>query len=840
MFHPCNGSSRPENMTNATRYGALGLSRDVIVAGHRIADGSIPGTLAGLPSRESVREFRPLGLRGSEGRRGILDEMQGHPRIGAAIRGMRVEMQRQDTMWVAQDADSREQLEFVSLIEKMIASDRIVTDRQDEGSSWGNVLGWLVDEWVYGFALANPSWDGDVLELYPVMPSSVRRWNIDRGSDEWVSVDQRTELRGVTIPREALIYVRSQGAPGELEGHSMLRPVIYAYENWKMASAAMVMIMGAASGVVDISAPKGGSDSEDWQALVEQAIAFEQGQRRWFMHEDGYEIDLKFPAAGATQGIVEVMQYWDAQIDQALGRSMQSLGFSATGSRALGEELSEESREQARANLAVLLRRFGVSLSQVIADRVGYDGPLPLLEPLVERRREVEGRVQVLGSAVQAGLIRWTPEREQELAEELDLAAIEEIAPEPEELSSEPNMKPTEAMADAAKRGLELRAEWGRGGTDTGVARARDISNRSNLSPETWRRMKAFFDRHEQNRDAEKREDDGGPTAGWIAWLLWGGDPGRSRANAVVASLDSESASACCPGHVRLASSVQVEDFDGEPFAFGRELDDVERFVSWVRNEAIRLAADDYLQRAVNEVAAAMRQELWRALPDEPGTIPGSVQRLTSEYADQFQAVVRAYAIRIADEVATQSAAERHRQVAPDGTRTFVMGDLAAIERKLGGQVEAMTMEAAEVMASRVRGRVVDHWMSGGIEEDFEAAQPRLYAEALPVGNLIESQGRLVEGYANAPGEGMIPVEAIRTSVRDGDRCGHCAARDLTRYDLTTREGVEDMLAERLPDPECEGAPKCRCGWVLRYARVSGEEFERIRDEVGGLLGGAV
>lgn len=93
-------------------------------------------------------------------------------------------------------------------------------------------------------------------------------------------------------------------------------------------------------------------------------------------------------------------------------------------------------------------------------------------------------------------------------------------------------MKPNQAMKDAAQRGLDLRREYGRGGTEVGIARARDIVNGRNLSPETIKRMKAFFDRHEQNRNTSEKETDGGPKNGWIAWLLWGGDAGRSWANA--------------------------------------------------------------------------------------------------------------------------------------------------------------------------------------------------------------------------------------------------------------------------------------------------------------------
>jgi hypothetical protein len=104
------------------------------------------------------------------------------------------------------------------------------------------------------------------------------------------------------------------------------------------------------------------------------------------------------------------------------------------------------------------------------------------------------------------------------------------------------DLTPNEGARKAAARGLELRREYGRGGTAVGIARARDIKNGKTLSPSTVRRMKAFFDRHEGNRvpPGQKKESDGGPTNGWIAWLLWGGDAGRTWAEAKVRQLNSE------------------------------------------------------------------------------------------------------------------------------------------------------------------------------------------------------------------------------------------------------------------------------------------------------------
>jgi hypothetical protein len=92
--------------------------------------------------------------------------------------------------------------------------------------------------------------------------------------------------------------------------------------------------------------------------------------------------------------------------------------------------------------------------------------------------------------------------------------------------SAEIDLKPTETMANNAKRGLELRREFGRGGTSVGVARARQLSSRSELSPETVARMYSFFSRHEVDKQGKDFDNAERPSNGKIAWLLWGGDSG--------------------------------------------------------------------------------------------------------------------------------------------------------------------------------------------------------------------------------------------------------------------------------------------------------------------------
>jgi hypothetical protein len=89
---------------------------------------------------------------------------------------------------------------------------------------------------------------------------------------------------------------------------------------------------------------------------------------------------------------------------------------------------------------------------------------------------------------------------------------------------------PTDAMVEEAERGLAWRSELGRGGTEIGIARARDISNRKNLSDDTVVRMNSYFARHEVDKDAEgfRPGEEGYPSNGRIAWALWGGDAGQA------------------------------------------------------------------------------------------------------------------------------------------------------------------------------------------------------------------------------------------------------------------------------------------------------------------------
>jgi HK97 family phage major capsid protein/HK97 family phage prohead protease len=130
------------------------------------------------------------------------------------------------------------------------------------------------------------------------------------------------------------------------------------------------------------------------------------------------------------------------------------------------------------------------------------------------------------------------------------------------------NTKPTEAMVTEAERGLEWRREFGRGGTEVGVARARDIVNRKELSIDTMKRMFSFFSRHEVDKEAEgfRPGEEGYPSAGRIAWALWGGNAGFAVAKRVMRQVDAadEEDDRALTGAVKKGLQKKVEDHNEE------------------------------------------------------------------------------------------------------------------------------------------------------------------------------------------------------------------------------------------------------------------------------------
>jgi phage portal protein BeeE len=184
------------------------------------------------------------------------------------------------------------------------------------------------------------------------------------------------------------------------------------------------------------------------------------------------------------------------------------------------------------------------------------------------------------------------------------------------------NLTPTDGMREEAQRGLDWRAEYGRGGTEVAVARARSILN-GDLSADTVKVMVGWFARHEVDKQGEgwSPGEDGYPSAGRIAWALWGGDAGQSWANDKAAQLENRAAPE--PTHTRDDDRApNLEDASQRiDRVFAAFADDIERLYTEALASGIN--SDGTLKpefdAALGDILDLRIPEIWRISADEVG-----------------------------------------------------------------------------------------------------------------------------------------------------------------------------------------------------------------------------
>lgn len=396
---------------------------------------------------------------------------------------------------------------------------------------------------------------------------------------------------------------------------------------------------------------------------------------------------------------------------------------------------------------------------------------------------------------------------------------------------------PPEGVREAAKRALEVRAEKPesqRGMTPVGIARARDLSNGRAVSPDTARRMLAYFERHEGDKSGETWDEQG---KGWQAWHGWGGDAGFSWARKLVKQMESADAKmaepcGCCkPGAIHFAKRppIIVTDVDGRQFEAPAALKGIEVFVSWAQDADDRALADRILNEELQDLATRHTREVYRALRD--GWQPGEADALIAKWMPRYRDVLVGYGNGIAMNVsrATVREAVRQGQAAPARdpalARTMFPQIAAEANRRMDRASAGLSMAADEicrrVQTDAARAALTRIPVSTALTA---LAAVTLGRPAAGAANIIESEGRVAaaadmvtEGVAEDLG--LQPARVVRTSIRDLRRCEHCERLSQTTFELPQQ--MAEWQRMPLPDPDCEGgAERCRCGWLVEWRRA--------------------
>ena len=416
---------------------------------------------------------------------------------------------------------------------------------------------------------------------------------------------------------------------------------------------------------------------------------------------------------------------------------------------------------------------------------------------------------------------------------------------------AEIDFTPPKGVREAARRGLEVRASKPpsqRGGTPIGVARARDLANGRTISPETARRMKAYFDRHEVDKSGATWDEQG---KGWQAWQLWGGDPGQAWSSKLVRQLnaaDEESTSrsgsdcisdfvsgfgrksgacgceACQPTETTETTTrakkplFPVQTRTGE-FLTWRELSRVEQAVSFDGIAAEKTTAVERMTRAIEAEQRQHRTAYSAAAQPyiSSGDVAG-LARLSLDWSERYRQAMLP-ALRSLSEFATSDVlSEIAAQI---GSRTWT----ASTDRTTGSasQVEAAATLAAQALTDRVNEQ-----LRGASIQVLNGASPSTLTSApLSVGNtasgLLEQTASTTVNESRAvtaAEQGPRIVRAVYSAVMDRYTCSVCAEADGTEVDY----GSDRYRRLSPPNPRCKSVTNsgglqnlCQCVWVYEY-----------------------
>jgi hypothetical protein len=809
----------------------------------------------------------------------------------------------------------------------------------------------LVDVFSFGRYAAEVrvevSHRGQRLSMFQIAQPSLR-FNATPDGSRLTGVSQSVAVSGGSggdVPAWKLFFIHNPRAPGDFEGYAELTRPLLAYKLLRE----MIVKSDLAYRQVARGMPVFRETTPE-ATVAGQSASVSEWVGRWMRGEPspmyvpyGLEEGWFNPPATAAD-IIPTLRYIDEQMRRTLMDSLSSLGVSATGSRALGEEFSHSDS----ADFADLISAYIVQLngsSERYSDLVDIlartlqiplrgrwphlvlEGlsSIPVSQQIAQIRAAKDAGIDLEVSRKDVSRIReeigigplrdpdaneWTEDveridrdlaalRSAELGELTraqaravlirngwDEAAADELleAPMPATLHataerySEIDRSVTPAMQDAVRRGLAFRRRYGRGMQERGLTTARAIARGGDLSIDQWRTMRAWFARHRGNRDPDAREPDGGPKAGWIAWLGWGGDAAASRAESIMRQVETadgvNASSSCgckaCRGERRLDARVDNTRNLSDYEAMEAYLDRAEARATRLVQEASRAhraaflaefdgadaltlasAQVDYtdvyaaaLRVVAGEARVRARREMLRDLvngghlpppdyqPDEETdtAIEAAILLRAREFSDTANDQLRTAALAIEEDGALPSTEERW--VMPVTTAALVAGSgiVYAFMREQQDLLVTAQAFASSRLSARVSVTATREVLQDGTvltrNEDGSWTETRPAQPSQPDVPGAPTPPRVVRHAAHPVGV----LYARYRAIMDGAVCEECEAMDGT----VLRVGSASYMAVRPPNPRCHSARnlvrgnRCRCHLELLPSGYTPSAADRV------------
>lgn len=387
---------------------------------------------------------------------------------------------------------------------------------------------------------------------------------------------------------------------------------------------------------------------------------------------------------------------------------------------------------------------------------------------------------------------------------------------------------PTSGMRETAARALEWRAKYGRGGTAVGVARARDIANGRNLSEETIRRMRAYFSRHNSDRLAEGFEsgEAGFPSAGRIAWDLWGGNAGRDWSDRKVAEFDKIREAAASLRAAKPATMVYGRD--GRGFATFRELAGAEKAVAWARLYSGIQASADTLTAVADAIGERQRADFARRVA--PLIASGQVSKIAGLSVDYVAEYEKAFEPLLAN----WSAFNRRELLAEIKAQAGANWTPSAEPETFAAELDQVVQARAGILANQINDDLNRRLReAAAVEATGGQSLAAVSGLALPLATWGKLAVNAVTQTANLTREEVARVEgppvetATYSAIMDKVTCQNCRRVDGEVFQF----GSSEYLANRPPNKNCLSTlgpygNVCRCIYVYKFGTAAPGKFE--------------
>lgn len=408
------------------------------------------------------------------------------------------------------------------------------------------------------------------------------------------------------------------------------------------------------------------------------------------------------------------------------------------------------------------------------------------------------------------------------------------------------DFKPPQDVADEAALGLEWRQKYGRGGTEVGVARAVQLKNKRTVLPETINRMVSYFARHDGEGD--NKEPNGEPSAGAIAWKLWGGDAGKRwsgkvRGQMLAADEKKEvPVSDSMPRGDEMLSSAPAAELKSKELG---------KYASQVK--ANEESLDAYLKKElpstvenVTDFLAAQTAEAIKALKSKKGIkadVPSAkeykkrLEKALKNLEKQYMTTVNEPLVSAMDlgyDLQTQVIFDKpSRDALVAAKQTDAKGRAAALEARGIETFENVSKTTTDrvmkiVQAGIASGASVDDVATSIMDssEMFEPSRAMTIARTETLTAVSLGQSSMMQLAAKAiPDLQKAWVTAQDEDVRDSHKAIN---GEIKKWDEPFSNG---LMYPRDPDGEAGDSVNCRCTLVT----LAPEDLEDYRAELEGL-----